>query len=144
MQRTTQVINIDITFVIQLINFLISLLIINFLIIRPIRFNMHKRRGLVHDDIEKAKYLTEKADKQFRAYEEHLQKIRRDVAGTRLIAKEDGDEKAQAMLADAEKHSHTIRTEASIFIKEERGIVQEELEKRVPQFVQLALAKLFA
>lgn len=137
-------ISIDITFVIQLMNFLVSLCIINFLIIKPIRANMAKRNGMTDDDIKKAKDLTEKADIQFHAYEERLQKVRLDIAQSRIIAKESGEKNAQEMLSDSEKNAHAVRTEASIHIKEESDLAQKELERHLPQFVQLALTKIFA
>ena len=51
-------ISLDITFIIQLVNFLISVFIINALIIKPIRNNIAQRKAIIDGDKKETEKFT--------------------------------------------------------------------------------------
>lgn len=141
-QKGSTVIKIDITFFIQFVNFVVSLGIINYLIIKPVRENLAKRRSLVNADKDSAEALTSSADEKFKSYEERLQKVRSQVADAFVLAKEESEATTLEVLEKANLQAHAVRSEASALREEQSKQAKSSLDERVPQFVETALAKI--
>ena len=132
----------DITFFIQLLNFIITLVVLNYLLIAPIRGIIRKRRDLASGLISDAQAFTESAEHKLDQYESALFTAREEAARTRdaqkaaALAQEtailtQAQEEAQAFLARSRKE-----TQASV------ADAMQNVRARVPEFAALAATQL--
>jgi len=135
------VISIDITLIIQLVNFLVSLWIINYLIVKPIRENLMKRRSMVDVDMNEAKRLRLNADIATKEHEEVISKVRIGISLQKHSAKEDAESTAHSIQDESTNQARDIRSEAFAKIREESSLALKDLEAKIPGFTQSALAK---
>lgn len=132
-------INIDITLLIQLVNFLVSLAIINYFIIRPIR-GILARRWAENDALRgNAEALEGEAGLKQEGYAARIAQARAEVAALRDKVKASAQKSAQEALNSAGEKARGIRHEAVARIQEESRAAQSELEGRVGEFAQLAV-----
>ena len=134
-------ISIDITLIIQIVNFLVSLWIINHLIIKPIRGNLMKRRSLVDADLDQSEALRQKADIATKEHERVISKVRADIALQKHSDKEDAENKARAVVDDSTNEARSVRSDASAKIREESALALTSLESKISGFTQSVLVK---
>lgn len=134
-------ISIDITLIIQTVNFLVSLWIINYLIIQPVRSNLQKRRSMVNDDVDAAESLRQNAEIAVKEREEVLSKVRASILLQKHTAKEDAESKSSTLLQTTTESARVIRSEASQKVRKEKELATKELEAQIPHFTKVALAK---
>ncbi len=132
-------INIDITLLIQLVNFLVALAIINYLIIRPVRGVMARRRAQNDELRGNADTIRDEADLKMEGYTARIAQARAEVAVARERVKADAEKSAQASLQAAGEEARVIHRAASERVKAESAEAQRELDGRVGEFVQVAL-----
>ena len=132
-------INIDITLLIQLVNFLVALAIINYLIIRPIRGVLARRRAQNDELRGAADTLMGEAGLKMEGYNARIEKARADVAALRKSMKAAAEETAQARLNEAGDEARAIHRAAAERVREESAEARRELDGRVGDFVQVAL-----
>lgn len=137
-------ISLDITFFIQLVNFLISLFIINVLIIRPIRSNMARRKAMIDADTESAESFAKKMNAQYAEYEERIAKVRSQIAEQRESVKTSAEESARTALSKANDEARAIRQESAQKIQKESKEALESLQADVSSYSKEALAKILA
>ncbi|MBR3880842.1 MAG: hypothetical protein IKJ34_04535, partial [Mailhella sp.] len=89
-------ISIDITLLIQLVNFLVALAIINYLIIRPVRGVIARRRAQNDELRGSADAIMGEADLKMEGYTARIAKARADVAAARESIKANAEKDAQA------------------------------------------------
>ena len=132
-------INIDITLLIQLVNFLISLAIINYLIIRPIR-GVIARRRTDNDELRgRAQNLADEAGLKMEGYTARIAQARAEVASLRDQIKAAAQQSAQARLNAAGEDARVILHVAAERVQQEGEEAQRELDGRVGEFTQVAL-----
>ena len=134
-------ISIDITLLFQIVNFLVSLWIINYLIIRPIRGNLMRRRSIIDADVSNAEKLRLNADIAIKEREEVIGKVHADIASQKKSAKEDAEKRAHTLLDESTNKARDIRSEASAAIRAESALALKDLEAKIPEFTQNALVK---
>ena len=132
-------INIDITLLIQLVNFLVALAIINYLIIRPVRDVMARRRAQNDELRGSADTIRDEADLKMEGYTARIAQARAEVAGVRESVKAAAEKSAQASLQAAGDEARAIHRAAAERVKAESAEAQRELDGRVGEFVQVAL-----
>lgn len=137
-------ISLDITFFIQLVNFLISLFIINALIIRPIRSNMARRKALIDADKAGAENFEKKINAKNVEYEDRLGKVRAQIAEQRESYKISAEESARAALSKANDEARAIRQESARNVQKESKEALEVLQANVSSYSKEALAKILA
>lgn len=135
-------INIDITLLIQLGNFLITLLIINYLIIKPIRKVIADRRvyndGLKGDAIR----LDEEASSKMEGYATRLAQARAEVASLRERVKKESAQKAQETLKTAGDEARSIHRQAADRVHAESMETRKALDARLNNFVDSAVKRI--
>lgn len=109
------------TFFIQFVNFLITLVVLNFLLIRPIREIIKKRNDHMEGMVEATEQFTGGAEEKLVNYKKALDEAR--VAGTerRNSLKEEGTAEEKGILAAA-------NDEAASTLKAERQKVEAEVK----------------
>lgn len=132
-------INIDITLLIQLVNFLVALAIINYLIIRPVRSVIARRRAQNDELRGAADTLAAEADSKLEGYNSRIEKARAEVAAARKSMRAAAEKSAQVRLNDAGDEARAIHRSAAERIRAESAEAMQELDSRVDGFVQVAL-----
>ena len=132
-------INIDITFLIQLVNFLIALAIINYLIIRPVRGVIARRRAENDALRGSADSIMGEADLKMEGYTARIAQARADVAAVRESIKASAEKDAQARVHAAGEEARAIHRAAADRVQAESAEAQRELDGRVGDYVQAAL-----
>ena len=132
-------INIDITLLIQLVNFLIALAIINYLIIRPVRGIMARRRAQNDELRGAADSLEGEADLKMEGYKARIEKARAEVSAVRKSMKTAAEQAAQARVNAAGDEARSIHRAAAERVRAESAEARRELDGRVGDFVQVAL-----
>ena len=132
-------INIDITLLIQLVNFLIALAIINYLIIRPVRGIMARRRAQNDELRGAADSLEGEAGLKMEGYKARIEKARAEVSAVRKSMKTAAEQAAQARVNAAGDEARSIHRAASERVRAESAEARRELDGRVGDFVQVAL-----
>ena len=102
-------INIDITLLIQLVNFLVTLVIINYLIVRPVRGVIARRRAANDELKEKAESLAGEASLKMEGYTARIAQARAEERRAMAVAQEQ-ENKAKAQDARAK----VIEAEAEV------------------------------
>lgn len=132
-------INIDITLLIQLVNFLVALAIINYLIIRPVRGVIARRRAQNDELRGSADTLMDEADLKMEGYTARIAQARADVAAVRESIKASAEKDAQGRVHAAGEEARAIHRAAADRVQAESAEAQRELDGRVGEYVQAAL-----
>ena len=134
-------ISIDITLVFQVVNFLITLFILNVLIIRPIREVLARRRAHNAALAGDAGSMKDIAARKLESYEARLVQARAQMASSRDAAKKAGEREAQKHLEAVGAEARTIRQNATERMREESAAARRELEGRVAAYADSAIGK---
>ena len=132
-------INIDITLLIQLVNFLVALAIINYLIIRPVRAVVARRRAQNDELRGSADTIMDEADLKMEGYTARIAQARADVAAVRESIKARAEKDAHARVHAAGEEARAIHRAAADRVQAESAEAQRELDGRVGDYVQAAL-----
>lgn len=134
--------DVNITLVLQFINFIVTIVVLDFLLIRPIRGIVKKRRDLASGMLADAETFTSEAAQRLESYEAALAKAREDAAAIREERKTEAAARETELL-------HAAQAEAQNFLRESRestraSVAQAmaDMEKRVPELADMAVARL--
>ncbi len=108
--------NVDGTFFIQVINFLILIAILNWVLVRPTLKILEERRVRVEGSEEEAKRLSAETD-------ENIQQYERDLSEARIAA---GREKEKIRMEGLERENEIIKT-----AREQARTTVEEMKQRI-------------
>ncbi len=134
-------IDLDISFFIQLANFIITLLVLNLLMFRPIREIIRKRSELMSDQLAKVENFTTSADSKVKDYEAALDSARKQGMEIRNGFKEQGAKEEQAVLSEAGKVAAVTLKEARAEVASEKGAALKVLDGEIEAFAQKVTAK---
>ncbi len=137
-------ISVNFTVAIQFINFLIGLLIINYLIIKPLREVMAKRRASLSVLNTDARSFEAKAKSKLMNYEERLKAVKAEIAQQRESLKEEASSKAHALQSGAEEESRSIRQAAQESRVVEGEKAYAELSTQTQSYAQSFVERLFS
>jgi len=99
------VLNIDATFFIQVINFLILIAVLNWLLVKPTLRVLEERRVRVEGSEEEARRLTAEADKNIEEYERGLAEARIDAGRQKERIRTEGIEQENEIIRAAREQS---------------------------------------
>ena len=135
-------IDLDITLVIQLVNFLVTLVVLNYLLIRPIRGIMRKRQETLDHFAEEASQLNARAEKAMADYQHALDDAHEDGIALREMEREESEEARQAMLAAATSEANEHIRDAAYATAAEVAHSRDAIRAELPEIVQSIVAKL--
>lgn len=105
-------IDLDSTFFIQFINFVITLVVVNFLLIRPIRDIIAKRNDHMSGMVDSAETFTADAENKLKDYQKQLDAARQEGTAKRNTLKDEGSAEEKTILSAAgEKAASTLKAE---------------------------------
>ena len=134
----------DITTIIQTVNFFIAVIVLNYLLIHPIRDIIKQRKTKMGDMLASAEAFANSADEQLADYQNSLNQARQDAAQTRAGARADALGEQQALVAEAGKRAqeHLAQTKESLL--QELQNARTALAKQVSPLAAKAVAKMIA
>lgn len=124
-------IDLDITVVVQLINFLITLVVLNYLLVKPIRAKMKERADSIDAMTAEVEKFNEQAEKKLQNYEEALAEARKAGTGERIKMKEAGEAEQDSILAAAQETAQDDLTKARSEIESQTKVALEKLRSQV-------------
>ncbi|WP_027721830.1 ATP synthase F0 subunit B [Maridesulfovibrio zosterae] len=134
-------IDLDISFFIQLANFIITLLVLNLLMFRPIREIIRRRAELMSDQLSKVENFTQQADIKVKDYEAALDGARKQGMDIRNDFKEQGASHEHTLLSEAGKVAAATMKAARVEVASDKGAAMKVLGSEVEAFAQKVTAK---
>ena len=135
-------IDLNATMFIQLLNFLVTLVFLNFLLVEPVRAIIRKRKAKLADDAACFEQFSSKASDQLEQYESALQKTRQQGEVLRQQLREQGVSAQQALVAKATHDAQLRIAQNRDESRQGANAARQRLEGELPQMVELALGKL--
>lgn len=135
-------INIDETFFIQLMNFLITLVALNLLLIRPIREIIKKRGDLMADQADKIDGFNSSAERKVKDYEAALVDARKQGVEIRNAKKDEAAVEEHAIMGAAGEEAAATMKAAQVEIAKEVDSAMGSLKNEVGTFATQATNKI--
>lgn len=128
--------DLNVTLLIQLANFLITLFVLNLLLIKPIRKIIRERRALMDGLAGDAAGFEQKAKNSLADYEAQLTKARQEAALAREGGRAAGQKEQQVLVDEAQKQAQGILGEARDRLNAEAAACLTELRSQVGKLSQ--------
>lgn len=135
-------IDLDKTFLIQLVNFLITLVFLNALLIRPIRQKIAERNALMSGQLGTIETFSAQADEKLKGYQDAIDAARRDGLELRKQMRAEGTGEEQAIMSAAGKAVAAEMKSAQADIAGQVASAKQTLAADVATFAQKATAKI--
>lgn len=143
-KRGIDVIDLDITLAIQSINFIITLVVLNYLLIKPVREQLTQRRATVKGLEDEVNAFVASANEKLRGYEETLAHARESATRMRAEAREAAEIAGLEVLGQAAHDAQATLQAAQAATRAEVAKTRESLTGSLTTFTDAALAKLLA
>ncbi len=134
--------DLNITMIFQLVNFLVAIYVLNILLIRPIRDIIKKRNGIMDGMAEEAESFEYQAAERLANYEAELARARQDAGLTREEGRAEGMVEQQKLVGDAQKSARDILAETRDSLQAQAAKTLDELRNQVSDFSARLAAKL--
>ena len=134
----------DITAIIQAVNFFIAVIVLNYLLIRPIRDIIKQRKTKMGDMLASTEAFANSADEQLADYQSSLNKVRQDAALTRTDARLDALGAQQALVAEAAKRAQEQIAQAKESLLQDMQSARTVLAKQVKPLAAKAVDRMIA
>ena len=137
-------IDLNATFFVQLVNFVLILILLNVILIGPIRRVLKKRAAFIASQMEGIESFTATADGKLKGYEQALDQARQEATAGRMAMKAEGLAKEKAVLdaASAEAASKVQAARAEIAAQSEAA--KKALKAQVSGLASKAVSKVLA
>ncbi|MFN2341775.1 MAG: hypothetical protein ABR542_00300 [Desulfonatronovibrio sp.] len=137
-------IDLNVTFFIQLVNFLIVLLLLNLILYKPIRGMLKKRAELMAQQVSKIENFTKTAENKMASYEQELDKARVKAQEIRTDLKEKGYENEKGIIQAANNEAGSMVKTARDKITKDKNAALSSLMKEVEKFASKATDKILS
>jgi len=114
-------IDLDITFFIQFVNFCITLVVLNILLVRPIREIIKKRNDRMASYMEEAENFSGSAEEKLKNYSKALDEARAKGVQERNMHREQGQTEEKEILSQ-------VSSEVSEKLNQERKAIESEFQ----------------
>ncbi len=135
-------IDLDITMVVQFINFLITLVVLNILLVKPIREILKKRAEVMAKTVDETVRFTTSAAEKLKNYEAALAEARAAGTVARLRLKDEGLAEEKKVVETASKDAHEFLVGARGEIAAQSKGALDSLTAKVDGMAQKAVAKI--
>lgn len=134
--------DVNITLVIQFVNFIVTIVVLDFLLIRPIRNIVKKRRDLASGMLSDAEQFTTEAAEKLESYEAALAKAREAAAKVREERKLEAVVKEGELLQAAQRDAQEFLRESREQTRASVAKTMADMKKRIPDLADLAVSRL--
>ena len=137
-------IELNVMLLVQLGNFLITLIFLNYLLIRPIRRIIRKREENISKLLAEAEDFSNKAEERLAKYEEALSQARAEAVKHRADLKADGLAEEARLLEFATGEAQKTLLQAKEEIVGEAKLAMAEFKLKVEDLARLATNRVLA
>ena len=134
--------DLNVTMIFQLVNFLVAIYVLNILLIRPIRDIIKKRNGIMDGMAEEAESFEYQAAERLANYEAELTSARQDAGLTREEGRAAGTVEQQVLVGEAQKSARDILAETRESLRAQAAKTLDELRNQVSDFSARLATKL--
>ncbi|MDR2696084.1 MAG: ATP synthase F0 subunit B [Deltaproteobacteria bacterium] len=134
--------DINITAIIQVVNFFVAVIVLNYLLIRPVRDIIRARKAKMDDMLASAEAFSASADEQLASYEGSLGRARQEAALSRSDARADALREQQALVAEAGKRAQEQFAQAKAALLKDMQSVRAALTKQVKPLAAKAVGRM--
>ena len=136
--------DINITAIIQVVNFFIAITVLNMLLIRPIREMLKLRKGTMDDMLASAEQFAASADTELASYQAALAKARQEAMLTRANARAAALDEQHALLGEVGKETQEQLAQAKSTISQEVQSAQAALARQIKPLATRAVGRMLA
>ena len=137
-------IDLNATFFVQLVNFVLILILLNVILIGPIRRVLKKRAEFMASQMEGIESFTASADAKLKGYESALEAARVAATAGRMAMKAEGQAKEKEMLDAAGAEAVSTLQAAKAEIASQAAAAKKALEGKVSGLASKAVARVLA
>ena len=137
-------IDFDITFLVQLINFLITLVGLNFLLVKPLRAKLKERADLMAGLLKEADGFASRAEDKLKNYEDVLAEARKAGTEERMKVKAVAEAEEQSLVQAAAAKAQQELTAARQIIAKETDAALAALKAKAPVMAKKVADKVLA
>lgn len=137
-------IELNVTFFIQLVNFLILLAVLNLILYRPIRGILQQRRERLAGYLSDIERFTKGAEEKLKNYEEDLAKARVEGSKIRNEFKALGTKEEQQIMAEAKQEAQKKLEEVRADLNAQVEQAKKELYSEVETYANMVAEKVLA
>ena len=134
-------IDLNITFFFQLVNFLVTLVVLNAILIRPVRGTIRQRRDKMPGLLGESEQYAGQADTKLKNYEATLVKARAEATAERDKARAEGVAREQVILADAGRQAQDYLVKSRQEVAAQVKTAMDALKGQVDALAAKATAK---
>lgn len=138
-------INLDIAFVFQLVNFLVLVLLLNFFLFKPIRKQIADRAAEINGAKVKSAAVDQEVQEKLASYEARMREIRSSAADERGVLKKEAQQQEAAILdkarAEASEQLSSIKARVAREAEEARRTLRESAEALSADICQKVLGR---
>ena len=134
-------IDIDVTFFFQLVNFLITLVVLNFLLVKPIRGIIQKRKEHMDAVLVESENFATQAEDKLKNYEAALSEARTAGTEERMKMKDEGVAEEQAIVGAATAEAQEVLQNARKDVADQVKAAMDSLKGQVDTFADKAVGK---
>ncbi|EFL52712.1 H+transporting two-sector ATPase B/B' subunit [Solidesulfovibrio fructosivorans JJ]] len=137
-------IDLNATFFVQFVNFLLILILLNVILIGPIRRMLKKRAAFIASQVDGIDSFTASADTKLKDYEAALDAARQAATAERVAMKEEGLSKEKDLLDAAAADAAATMKAARGDIAAQTEAAQKALSAKISGLASKAVAKVLA
>ena len=138
-------INLDMSFVFQLVNFLVLVLLLNVFLFKPIRKQLADRNEQINGAKVKSAAVDKEVQEKLAAYEARMREIRAGAADERGVLKKEAQQQEAAILekarAEASQQLASIKAKVAQEAGEARRLLKESAETLSSEICQKVLGR---
>ncbi len=135
-------IDLDITIVIQLVNFLITIVVLNFLLIKPVRDQISARQTILSTHTSEIEAFTKKASTKLSQYEASLKEARVSASVAREAIKAEGHGQEQQIISKSQAEVQEFLQSSREQIAVQANTAKQALLSQVDSFASKAVHKI--
>ena len=133
--------DLNLTMLFQLVNLFVALILLNVLLIRPIRNIIRQRKSVMDGMGSEAASFEEQAARRLADYEAQLQGARQEAGRNRAEGSAAGAAEQAALVSAAQQEAQTIMAQARETLRGEAEAAMSQLRGRIDEFADKAVAR---
>ena len=130
-------VSLNVTLFFQIVQFLIIILIVNFLIVKPIRATMLRREGKINALKEKSAASLAAIEQKALEYDEKLKVTRAEIAEYQEKLRADANIRSQTLFEKVKTESNATLAQAREQISSEAKVAREKLDAQTEDVAKL-------
>jgi len=136
------VIQLNLTLLIQLVNFLVLLFLLNAILYKPIMAKVREREARMRGDREKAEQLARSVEQQENRHQEELAKARQAAAKEKAVLLAEAKSKESVILKKARSDAGSIVEEMKVSIQQQVGEARSAIKEQMTPLARSIVEKI--